>query len=394
MLGVTAMSLCACGEKATEETAKTVEATQETEEETKISDREDYVGYADLNVSDYVTLADYASMTVQAEQPEVTDADIESYINGNILTSYLITDRAVAEGDVALIDYEGKKDGVAFDGGTAQNQSLNIGSGAFIEGFEEGLVGVMPGETVDLNLTFPEDYFSEDMAGAEVVFTVTVHGIQVTTDYENVTEEQIAAMELEYTTKEEIWEAAAKTVEENAKSTFETNSMNAIVAQIVEESDFPQLPELLVAEEVQNYKSYLESMYAMYYGCDLETYVTTYSGTTMEQFEQDINSVCQEYVKVYLVIESVARAEGIEITKEQLKELAQQDAAAYGYESADALLEEAGESNYRMSILYKDVMEKLLEKVTVEPITPEEAAALAVEEATTEAETVEEATAE
>ena len=130
MASAVAISLCACGGKdQTEdavnatETATTQEATEEAEEqesEGKVSERADYVGFEDLVIADYVTIPEYASMTVQAEKPQVTDEDIESYINRNILLTYPVTDRAVENGDAVTIDYVGKKDDVAFDGGTAE----------------------------------------------------------------------------------------------------------------------------------------------------------------------------------------------------------------------------------------------------------------------------------
>ena len=115
---------------------------------------------------------------MQAAKTEVTDEVIENYINGNMLTTYPITDRAVEDGDLVTIDYVGKKDGEAFSGGSAEGYQLKIGSNTFIDGFEEGLIGVMPGDTVDLDLTFPESYSrNQDLAGQAVVFTVTLDKI-------------------------------------------------------------------------------------------------------------------------------------------------------------------------------------------------------------------------
>lgn len=400
MAGAVALSLCACGSKdKTEdavnatETATTQEATEEAEtqeSEVKVSERPDYVGFEDLETEDYVVIPEYASMTVQAEKPEVTDEIIENYINGNILTTYPVTDRAVVNGDAVTIDYVGKKDDVAFDGGTAEGYVLNIGSGTFIEGFEEGLIGVMPGETVDLNLTFPENYGSEELAGADVVFTVTVHDIQESTDYASVTEEQLALMGSEYTSKEDIWADATKYVEESAESTYQSNIANAIVEKLVEESTFTSVPELLVEEELQNYNTYMETLCMNYYGCDVETFVTTFYGITMDEYNTQMKQMCEETIKQYLIFEAISRAEGIEITEEMMNEKAAEEAAELGYESADALLEEVGKTTYRMYILQDKVMTKLMDMVTVETIIVEEAET----EATTEEMTTEEVTTE
>lgn len=380
MAGVVAISLCACGGKnKTEDAANTNETTVQSQEasegaetqetEVKVSERPDYVALEDLETDDYVTLPDYASMTVQAEKPEVTDEAIENYINRNILTSYSVTDRAVAEGDAVTIDYVGKKDDVAFEGGTDEGYVLNIGSHTFIDGFEEGLIGVMPGETVDLNLTFPADYFKEELAGADVVFTVTVQDIQESTDYANVTKEQLALMGIEYTSKEDIWEDAKKSVEENAQATYEANIQNAILEKLLTDSKFTSVPEYLVEEEVQNYNTYMETLAMGVYGCDLETFITNGYGMTMEEYNEQMMQICEDTIKQYLIMEAIARAEGIEVTEDMIKENAEKEAVEYGYESADAMLDEVGKTTYRMYILQGMVMDKLIDLVKVEPIT-------------------------
>lgn len=396
MAGVVAVSVCACGGKTedaanTTDEATTQDAAGETaatetaaEEEIKVSEREDYVALEDMETEDYVTIPEYASMTVQAVKPDVTDERIESYINSKILTAYAVTDRAVAAGDAVLIDYVGKKDDVAFDGGSAEGYVLNIGSGTFIEGFETGLIGVMPGETVDLNLTFPEEYHAAELAGADVVFTVTVHEIQESTDYASVTPELLSLMGSSYTSKEEIWADAAKSVEENAQASYESNIANAIMESLLEQSSFTSVPQHLVDEEVQNYNIYMETLCLNYYGVDVETFVTSFYGITMDEYDTQMKQMCEDTVKQYLIMEAVARAEGIEVTDEMMNEKAAAEAAEYQYESAEALIEEVGRTTYRMYLLQDMVMEKLMDKVTVETITEEEAMAEAASAAATE----------
>lgn len=386
MAGVLVLSVSACGgKKAVSEETQTdsVETTQDAsegtvaEEETeststeieRVSDRPDYVGLQDIDINDYVELADYKNMKVSAEKPDVSDETIEEYINSELLVGN-ITDRAVQEGDVADIDFEGKKDGVAFDGGTAQGYKLSIGSGSFIPGFEDGLVGVMPGETVDLNLTFPENYPSEDLAGQEVVFTVTVNSIQGSAQYADVTVDEMKSMGLSYKTKEEVWEAGKKVIEENADQAFVANSQNAILDALVEKSKVSSVPELLVEEQVQNYNLYMESM-AQAYGMDLESMVGAY-GKTMDEYNAEINEMCSKTMETYMILEAVARAEGIEITDAMIREKAAEEAAEYAYESAEALIEEVGYSTYRMTILRDTVMNRLMELITVEEQTAQE----------------------
>lgn len=391
--GVLAVGMCACGskseeitvgteaEQSTTESASTEATTEEAaSEETKVSERADYVALEDLEVKEYVTLADYKGITVQANRTKVTDELIEEYINANILTTYSVTDRAVADGDLVTIDYEGKKDGVAFEGGTAQGYQLKIGSGTFIPGFEEGLVGVMPGDTVDLNLTFPQTYSNNpDLAGAAVVFTVTVQNILESTDYDNVSVEQMKQMNLSYASKDELWKDGKEQLEQEVEENYQTNISNAIMEQLVNNCTFTSIPQPLVDEEVQNYNEYMEAICVSFYGCDLETFVTSYYQMTMEQYNKQMEEMAQETVKQYLILEAVAREEGIEISNESITKKAEEESAQYGYESAQALLDEVGKTTYRMYMLQEQVMDKLKTMVTVETV--------AAEEAETEAET-------
>ena len=136
----------------------------------------------DMDVDKYVTLGEYKGLAVSVDTVEVDEDEWDTLVNnvyyGNITAENGgIMDRAVETGDTVNIDYEGTKDGVAFDGGTAQGYDLTIGSGTFIPGFEDGLVGVKIGDTVDLPLTFPENY-TEELAGKDVVFTVTVNSVK------------------------------------------------------------------------------------------------------------------------------------------------------------------------------------------------------------------------
>ena len=390
--GVMAVSLCACGNKSTQtgsDAAQTTEQSSETaatqeiasEEETKVSERADYVALADLDVDEYVTLGEYKDMTVQAAKTEVTDEVIENYINGNMLTTYPITDRAVEDGDLVTIDYVGKKDGEAFSGGSAEGYQLKIGSNTFIDGFEEGLIGVMPGDTVDLDLTFPESYSrNQDLAGQAVVFTVTVQNILESTDYENVTPEQLELMGLEYKTKEALWDAARKSVEEEAENNYQTNINNAIMDQLVSDSQFTSVPQPLVDEEVQNYNEYMEAICVSFYGCDLETYVTTYYQMTMDEYNAQLTEMAQETVKQYLVIEAVARQEGIEITDEDINKKAEEEAKKKAEAEAKKKAEEEAKKKAAEELAAK-AEEEARKKATEEAAKAEAEAKAKAEEA-------------
>ena len=334
-------------------------------DEERVSDRSDYVGLQDLDIDAYVTLNDYKNMKLTAYKPEVTDADIEQYINTELLKGY-ITDRKVENGDVANIDYVGKKDGVAFEGGTACGFDLEIGSGSFIEVFEEGLIGVMPGETVDLDLTFPEGYREESLSGQPVVFTVTVNGIAESMEYADATDADLARLGLPYETKEALWEAGKAEVEKNAEEIFKTSKTSAILNQILSESTIKSVPEYLVEEQIQNYEIYMESMCQMYYGLHFEQYLEQVEQKSLADFEDELRPDCETRVKQYLVSEALARVENIEITDELIRAYAQEDIADYEGYTVDTYLDEVGYTTYRMFVLQDKLVEHLNEIITVE----------------------------
>lgn len=386
LVGVMAFGISACGNKnaaggeqdaqVTTETGAETENTVQTESATgnisssildkeRVSEREDYAGLQDLDIDEYVTLNDYKNMKVTAYKPEVNDEEIEQYINSQMLKRY-IKDRKVENGDVVNIDYVGKKDGVAFGGGTDSGFDLEIGSGSFIEGFEEGLIGVMPGETVDLDLTFPEGYLEPTLAGQPVVFTVTVNGIAESLEYETVTAEDLERLGLSYKSKAELWKAARETLEDIAWETFDANKTSAILNQILSESTIKSIPEYLVEEQIQGFETYMELMCQMN-GMNFEQYLEQTGKKSLAEFEDEIRPDCETTVKQYLISEALARAEGIEITDELLHEYAEKDIAGYDGYTVETYIEEVGYTTYRMFVLQEKLVERLNRIIPVEP---------------------------
>jgi trigger factor len=331
----------------------------------RVSEREDYIGLQDLDIDKYVTLNDYKNMKVEVYKPQTQDQDIEQYIDSELLKGY-IKDRAVADGDVANIDYEGKKDGVAFEGGTASGFDLEIGSGSFIPGFEEKLIGVMPGETVDLDLTFPEGYREPSLAGQPVVFTVTVNGIAESISYADATDADLARLGLSYESKEALWDAAKAEVEKSAEEAFEASKTSAILNQILSESTIKEIPEYLVEEQMQGFEIYMESMSQMYYGMNFEKYLQDVEQRSLEDFEAEIRPDCETTVKQYLISEALARAEKLDITDELVREYAAEDITGYDGYTVDSYLEEVGYTTYRMFVLQEKLVERLNGIITVE----------------------------
>lgn len=315
-----------------------------------------------IDVDKYVTLGEYKGMELNVAEPTVSDEDLAYYVNQEF--SYLvtaengITDRAVENGDTTNIDYVGKKDGVAFDGGTASGASLTIGSGQFIDGFEEGLIGVMPGETVDLNLTFPENYTSADLAGQEVVFTVTVNYIMP-----EVSDEVIAAAgNANYSNVAELEEYMYNYLYNNATATYNNQVESAIISNVIANSTYAdELPTALTEKYKTNITVNIGST-ASYYGMDAETYATTVYGTDLETL---VNEYALESTKQALAFQAIAKAEGLELTDEELDLELSEYALNNGYGSVEEFLGEASKDDFKEYFMFLKVMDFIKENANM-----------------------------
>lgn len=289
-------------------------------------------------------LGNYIGVTYTPLSTEVTDQEVEDEIlsllaaNPNIVE----VDRAAKEGDIVNIDYVGKKDGVAFDGGTASGYDLTLGSGQFIDGFEDGLIGVVAGEKVNLDLTFPEEYHSEELAGQAVVFEVTVNSVKESVEAE-LNDEFIAA-NTDSATVEEYRRFVREELEEMARSDAENQKMSDVFMKVVEDSEVT-VPEESIEAAYQEQRAYYEQQVQMF-GVDLETWVGYY-GTDMETFEKDLREQAAEICKRNAVIMAVAEAENITVEDEDREQLA----ADYGYPDVDTMIGDAGEDAVNERIL-------------------------------------------
>ncbi|MDO4523669.1 MAG: trigger factor, partial [Eubacteriales bacterium] len=338
----------------TTEEATTEEATteEESEVETELGDLPEY------KASDYVTLGDYKGLEVTEKSPvNVTEEDVMSALEDSIPLENL-TEGEVKDGDIANIDYEGTLDGVAFDGGTAQGTDLEIGSGTFIEGFEEGLIGVQVGEAVDLNLTFPESYHSEELAGKDVVFHVTVNSLQRAQD---VTDDIVAEIS-EFKTVEEYKESIRKELEENQASQNRTATEYELINQVYNNATIDGYPEEALAYTLNRAKAYYES-YASYYGMTTEDLMAAY-GMDEETFMGELENVAKQTLSQEMVLIAVAEKEGLEPTEDEFAEGLEKYAQRAGSD-AEALLEQYGENYIRNSLIQEKALEFLYENANI-----------------------------
>lgn len=362
-----------CGNADTDTAETTQESMAESETGTEAG-TEDYGPEAYLsgiNVADYVTLGEYKGVEVSVDAPVVTDEYLDSYIDyvlqSNMVTTE-ITDRPVEEGDIVNIDYEGKIDGVAFDGGTAQGYDLTIGSGTFIDGFEDGLIGAETGETVDVNVTFPENYQGEEVAGKDAVFTVTVNSISVETLPE-LTDEFIQGLDVGVNTVEEYRQYAYDLLMEEEQATHDSNAEIAVLEAVMAGSQIQDPPEDMTN---RYYNRIIDNMtyYASLYGYDLETFLSM-QGTSEDAIRESAAQAGQEII----VMQAIADAEGLSVTNEELDAEIETNAGSLGYDDVEEYRASLDVEGYREYMMSEKVLNFLLENAVVTDVEPETEAA-------------------
>ena len=278
---------------------------------------EDWEITADVIVKPEVKLGDYKNLEVSVDvEKNVTDADVDAKIEAaqKNLAELVIKEDAAENGDTVVIDFEGKVDGVAFDGGTAQNHSLELGSGSFIPGYEEQLVGHKAGETVEVTVTFPEDYQAEDLAGKEAVFTTTIHEVKAK-EVPELDDELAKDIDEEVETLAELKaKYKAQLTEKEAQYTdaVETAAIEAAVAN----AEIVELPGEMVHDEVHRaMNEFLGNMQQQGISADMYYQLT---GTSEEQLHTQFEGDADKRVRTNLVIEAVAAAENFETTQDEI----------------------------------------------------------------------------
>lgn len=265
-----------------------------------------------------VTLGEYKGVAVEKNVEKVTDEAVDARIQNDVeraSTTQDVTDRAVENGDIVNLDYAGSVDGVAFEGGTAQGQSLTIGSGMFIPGFEEQMVGMNIGEERDLSVKFPEQYHADNLAGKDAVFHVKVNGIQ--TKVRPELDDDFAADVSEFDTFEAYKANIVADLEKNAADRAEANLEDALVQKVVDAADC-DIPDAMIQDEITTMLHEME-MRMMYQGIRFEDYLK-YTGQTLDQVRENYKPEAANRVKTQLVLEAVAKAENIVPTDEDVDE--------------------------------------------------------------------------
>ena len=375
-----------CGESKAEEAAapsseaKTEAAAAETESE-KTNESSSYMmgDTVVYKAADHVTLGDYEGLSVTIPSTEVSDEEVEAEmtrrLDAEARNSYRHVDKDTVEmGDIVNIDYEGKKDGVPFDKGSAEGYYLTIGSGRFIDGFETGLVGVKVGDTVDLNLTFPDSYTDPELAGADVVFTVKVNEIveqdlrtlsDLDDDYVN---EHFGASSVE------VWKESVRAdLEAAAETDAQQTKRNAVMEELRKICKVNSIPDGLIEERKAQAKEYYD-VTAAAYGVDLETFLVNAYGMTTETLDAWIEENTPSDVEDELILVAIADEMGLDENSTEFKEYVDEIKTTNGFES-DKDLYDIYDKNYMIRLFKRNTaLDRVAEmaNVTTEETTETE----------------------
>ena len=347
-----------------------------------------------INVPVYpvVEVKDYKGLAVEKTKAVVSDEEVDQEIEKlQKRNSRMVSvERPVENGDTVILDYAGFVGEEQFEGGTAENQSLKIGSGTFIPGFEEQLVGAEVGKEVDVKVTFPENYQAENLAGKDAVFHCTVHEVKVEEFPE--LDDEFAKDVSEFDTMEELKEDARKRLQESADLRSENEAKDKLI-QMVSEANKVEVPRSMIEDEIDNMCRDFEQQ-MRYQGLTLDQYLQ-FTGSNMKDFRETLKDEAAKRVNSRVILRSIGTAENIEVTEEDLEKELTRMGEAYQME-AEKVREMIGEENlsyFKKDILITKVIDLLYDQAEVTEVEPkaaepesEEAPAEAAEETAQDAE--------
>lgn len=338
----------------------------EEEKDVEISAKE-LLKATDYKVEKYVKLNDYMNMTVELSKDyTVSDADIQSYIEYlmSMYPSYEVSDKKTVEsGDVVNIDYVGKIDGEEFSGGSATGQHLEIGSGSFIDGFEDGLIGKTVGETVELNLTFPENYTNNtDLAGKAVVFTVTINSIDTKKEmvYDDLTDEYVSENfgNSGISTVDDLKSQVSSVLEKRNYSSKMTEIQSGVLQKLLDECEVT-LPDGLLDQRITEYKERVNNAVEKS-GKSFEDYM----GMTEDKFNDQVSDYIEESLKQELILEAVVKDMNLSVSQKNFEEFVDSYVSSYNIADRDTFYKEYGGEDYiRLSYAENQALSKIMESV-------------------------------
>ena len=326
-----------------------------------------FIFTAEVALKPEVTLGQYKGVKVDKADLEVTEEEVTAEIDkerDKNSRTVDVTDRAVKDGDIATIDFEGFKDGVAFEGGKGSDYPLTIGSHAFIPGFEEELIGAQIGVETEVNVTFPEDYQAEELAGKPAVFKCTVKRLQEK-QLPELDEDFVGEVSEESDTVEEYREEIRKKLEKRKTDEAKAVKEDAVVDAIIADAKM-DIPEAMIETQqrqmVQDYAQRMQSQ-----GISMEQYMQ-FTGMTGEMLLEQVKPQVMKKIQSRLVLEAVAAAEGIQVTEEEIAEELKTMGEAYQMEpeKVEELLGENGREQVKGDIRVRKAADFVVENAVEE----------------------------
>ncbi len=339
-----------------------------------------------------VKLGKYKGIALEKTEVKVTDKDVEEELNRMAdRNSRMVTvsDRAAEKGDTAVIDYTGTVDGVQFEGGKAENYELQLGSNTFIPGFEDQVVGMNPEETRDINVKFPEEYFSKDLAGKEAIFKVVLHEIK-TKELPKVDDEFVKDVS-EFDTLEElkadIKAKKEKQNEEASKAELEEKAVRAVA-----ENSEVEIPNGMVELELDNMQEDMNRRLS-YQGINFEQYLQML-GKTVADFRKESVEPAKDSIKMRLVLEAVYNDAKIEVSDEEIDAKIKELATSYGRKEEELKTNEDLINSIKVNIKSEKGIALIVDNAKVKVVEPKQEKEEKAEKKTTTKKTTKKATAE
>lgn len=330
---------------------------------TQIEKGKPFIFTAEVAVKPEVTLGKYKGITVTKIDVTVTDEEVDAAVEkerNNNARTITVEDRPIQDGDTAVIDFEGFVDGEPFEGGKGENHSLEIGSHSFIDTFEEQLIGKNSGDEAEINVTFPEEYHAEDLAGKPAVFKVKIHEIRVKELPE--ADDEFAQDVSEFDTLAEYREDIKKKLSEEKEADAKRTKEDEAVRKISEDASM-EIPEPMIETQMESMIDDFAQRITQQ-GLSFEQYMQ-FSGLTMDKLKEQVRPDAVSRIKSSLVLEKIAEEEKIEVTEEDVNAEVQRIADAYGMEvdKIEEIMGDAEKESMKKDLAVQKAVEFVMEHV-------------------------------
>lgn len=376
-----AVSAAACGKSSdTEKTTTETTDTKDSEDSEKDSTDTDTKEAASSegkrlvsvkDVSKYVTIGEYKGLELTRTSQSVTDDDVQAEINYNLEDNGTeVKDGTVENGDTVTINFTGTIGGKEFDGGSAEDYELVVGDGEMIDGFEDGIVGMKSGETKELDLTFPDDYYEESVAGKAVVFKVT---LQKFTRPAELTDEWVAE-NTEYKTVDEYRAAVKTQLEDTAVQTADYELYSDAWNEVQAASEIKDYPKEDVDAAKKSYQE-LNEKYVKDAGMEMADFLKS-QGMSEEDYESECQQYAESKVEQNLIVQGIMDAEGLSIDDEETQKLKDDLIEEYGFASIDEMIETYGEQEVNESLALLRVERFIVDNANVTEVAGDDADAV------------------